>query len=540
MAVDYDQRQPRTNDQAIKRFIKRATTMTTLLKTAAMLLLAASALSATPAAAQQSANGLDKIENIVIIFPENRSFDNLYGQFPGANGLKGLKANQYLQTDRDGGTFVFLPPVWGGLTAKGAKPHIPQSATNNIPNQPFALDDPKGFDLPLGTITNNPVHAFYQNQMQINGGKNDRFVAWTNVGALVMGYYTTEKVPLYPYAKEYTLGDNMFIAAFGGSFLNHIWLVCGCTPYYPDADKSPAKGLISAVNPDGVSLQLEPYSPITASDGPPVWANAGTLTPDFYAVNTMQPPYQPSNNKPAPGGNPAYANPRIPTTLPPQKQPTIGEALTAKGISWAWYAGAWKLALEGKNAFPIPNFVTHHQPFNYFAAYAPGTKAREQHLRDGGLAGSALIKVIREGKLPQVTFYKPEGNLNEHPGYSDVLAAEQHIVEIIKELQKGPQWSKMMVIVTYDDNGGFWDHVAPPKADRWGPGTRVPLIVVSPFAKKGFVDHTFYDLTSVMRLLTKRFDLPMLESLKTRDAAFAKNVHEPPRDLTNTLDLSQK
>ena len=514
--------------------------MTKFLKIAATLVIAAGILPTGAAMAQDAATGLDKIETIVVIFPENRSFNNLYGQFPGANGLKDLKETQYIQTDRDGGTFVFLPPVWGGLTAKGQLPYVAQSQTNNIENKPFAIDDPNGFNVPISTITANPVHAFYQNQMQINGGKNDRFAAWSNVGGLVMGYYTTEKVPLYPFAKEYTLGDNMFMAAFGGSFLNHIWLVCGCTPVYPNADKSPARGLIAAVNPDGVSLQLEPNSPITASDGPPLWINPGTLTPDFHAVNTMQPPYQPSDNKPAPGGNSAFANPKDATTLPPQTQPTIGEALTAKGISWAWYAGAWKIALEGKNAKPVPNFVTHHQPFNYFAAYAPGTKARADHLRDGGLAGSELIKVIKAGNLPQVTFYKPEGNLNEHPGYSDVLAAEKHVADIIKELQKSPQWSKMMVIVTYDDNGGFWDHVAPPKADRWGPGTRVPLIVVSPFAKKGFVDKTFYDLTSVMRLVTKRFDLPMLESLKARDAAFAKNGHPAPGDLTNTLDLTSK
>ncbi len=514
--------------------------MTNFLKTAAAILFAAGALPIAPAAAQQAATGLDKIETIVVIFPENRSFNNLYGQFPGANGMKNLKEEQYIQTDRDGGTFVNLPPVWGGLTAKGAVPHVPQSKTNNIDNQPFAIDDPNGFNVPLSTITANPVHEFYQNQMQINGGKNDRFAAWSNVGGLVMGYYKTDKVPLWSLAKEYTLSDNMFMAAFGGSFLNHIWLVCGCTPVYPNADKGPARGLIAAVNPDGVSLQLEPFSPISASDGPPIWVNNGTLTPDFYAVNTMQPAYQPSRNKPAPGGNPAFANPGTPTTLPPQTLPTIGEALTAKGIDWAWYAGAWKIALEGKNTYPVPNFIYHHQPFNYFAAYAPGTQARAEHLRDGGLAGSEFIKVIRAGKLPQVSFYKPEGNLDEHPGYSDLLAAGEHVVKIVKELQQSPQWSKMMIIVTYDDNGGFWDHVAPPKGDRFGPGTRVPLVVISPFAKKGFVDHTFYDTTSVMRLLTKRFGLPMMDSLKTRDAAFAANGGTSPGDLTNTLDLSQK
>ena len=87
-------------------------------------------------------------------------------------------------------------------------------------------------------------------------------------------------------------------------------------------------------------------SPKSALDGPPKFVSSGNLTPDFYAVNTMQPTYQPSENKPTPGGDRAYANPASPTTLPPQTERTIGDLLTAKGISWAWYAGAWQAALD--------------------------------------------------------------------------------------------------------------------------------------------------------------------------------------------------
>jgi acid phosphatase len=140
------------------------------------------------------------------------------------------------------------------------------------------------------------------------------------------------------------------------------------------------------------------------------------LSPDFYAVNTMQPSYQPSANKPALEGDPAYANPAAPTTLPPQTEQTIGDLLTGKGVTWAWYAGAWQATLDGKNAAPVPNFQYHHQPFNYFAAMAPGTAARVEHLKDGGLGGSEFLKAIDNGALPQVAFYKPQGNLNEHPG----------------------------------------------------------------------------------------------------------------------------
>jgi acid phosphatase len=113
----------------------------------------------------------------------------------------------------------------------------------------------------------------------------------------------------------------------------------------------------------------------------PKFVADGNITPDFYAVNTMQPPYQPSANKPLPGGDAAYASPKEPTTLPPQVAQHIGDLLSAKGITWAWYAGAWQATLDGKNVSPVPNFQFHHQPFNYYANMAPGTPARAARRR---------------------------------------------------------------------------------------------------------------------------------------------------------------
>jgi acid phosphatase len=185
-------------------------------------------------------------------------------------------------------------------------------------------------------------------------------------------------------------------------------------------------------------------------------------------------------------------------------QQTIGELLSNAGVSWAWYGGAWSAALDARlNGTPnvisgpnlsSPNFQTQHQPLNHLANYAPGTDARAQHLLDGGMNGSEFIKAVDAGTLPQVAFYKPQGNLNEHPGYTDVTSGDQHIADVIAHLQKSPQWSNM-VVVTYDENGGFWDHVAQPKSDRWGPGSRIPALIVSPLAKK---------TTSIIRSTTQR------------------------------------
>jgi phospholipase C len=374
--------------------------------------------------------------------------------------------------------------------------------------------------------------------MQIDGGKNDKFAAWADSGGLVMGHYNVgPNLPLWNIAEQYTLADHFYQGAFGGSFLNHFMLICACVPVYPHADTSPAKPVIAAVAADGITLKVADNSPKSARGGIPKFVSDGNITPDFYAVNTMQPPYQPSSVKPVQGGDPALADPNQPTTLPPQTMRHVGDLLSEKGVSWAWYAGAWQVALDGQNAAPVPNFQYHHQPFNYFADMAPGTAARAEHLRDGGMNGVEFIRAIDAGNLPQVTFYKPQGNLNEHGGYTDVLSGDQHIADVIAHLQQSPQWAHMLIVVTYDENGGFWDHVAPPKADRWGPGNRVPTLIISPFAKKGFVDHTRYDTTSILRFITRRWDLPLLPGLAARDEALAAQGKEPMGDLSRALVL---
>ncbi|HKT20628.1 MAG TPA: acid phosphatase [Stellaceae bacterium] len=486
--------------------------------------------------------GIDQIQTIVVIYAENRSFDNLYGYFPGANGLQNLTPEMYLQRDRDGSALRRLPPIWNGLTAKGVVPPVTEAETEHLPNRPFAIDDPRGFKTPLGIVTRDLWHLFYENQMQIDGGKNDKFAAFADSGALVMGHYhaNARKLPLWTIARRYTLADNFFMGAFGGSFLNHFWLICACAPRYPDADKSPAKDKIAVLDAGSASLKLADNSPKSALDGIPKFVRDGTITPDFYAVNTMQPPYQPSANPPTKGGDPALADPALPTTLPPQHEETIGDLLSARKIGWAWFAGAWQATLDGQNTKPVPNFQYHHQPFNYFADMAPGTAARAEHLKDGGLGGVLFLKAIDDGALPQVTFYKPQGNLNEHAGYAAVLAGDQHIAETIAHLQKSPQWAHMLVIVTYDENGGFWDHAAPPKGDRWGPGSRVPTIIVSPFAKRHYVDHTPYDMTSILRFITERFDLPVLPGIAARDEALKAHGSRPMGDLTQALNLPRQ
>ena len=135
-----------------------------------------------------------------------------------------------------------------------------------------------------------------------------------------------------------------------------------------------------------------------------------------------------------------------------------------------------------------------------------------QHLKDE----KEFIVAANAGALPAVSFVKPLGDANEHPGYTDLMSGELHALALINAVRNGPDWKDAAIIITYDENGGLWDHVAPPKVDRWGPGSRVPAIIISPFAKKGFIDHTSYDTTSILAFIEHRFGLP---PLGTRDAA---------------------
>ena len=161
--------------------------------------------------------------------------------------------------------------------------------------------------------------------------------------------------------------------------------------------------------------------------------------------------------------------------LPPQTNKTIGDALSTKKVSWKWYAAGWNRALADRSQIykGEVNLHPHHQPFNYFIRFAPGTADRATHLRDG----EDFLRDIDAGRLPAVSFYKPVGRFNQHPSYTDLLSGDAHIVDILERLRRSPQWSRMVVIVTYDENGGFWDHVPPPSGagwgDRWGPATRM-------------------------------------------------------------------
>jgi phospholipase C len=415
-----------------------------------------------PTVTQGQAAGLGKINHIIVIYQENWSFDALYGKFPGANGLANAGAT-VRQVDKTGRPYATLPqPMDNSKRPAVPDPRFPA----DLPVAPFDV----ARYVPTSERTGDLVHRFYQQQYQIDGGKMDKFVAWSDAAGLVMSYYDATNLPEGQLAQRYVLADNFFHAAFGGSFINHFWLVCACTAQWPNA-------------PEALRAQLDPSG---------VLAKDGAVTPDGYVVNTAFTVNQP---------HPAEIDPKA--LLPNQTMPTIGDRLDEKGISWAWYSGGWNDAIAGR---PAPLFPFHHQVFAFFARYADGTPGRAQHLKDE----QDFLADLRGGRLPAVSFVKPLGPDNEHPGYADLLRGQQHVIELVAAVMQSPAWADTAIIITYDENGGRWDHVPPPVRDKWGPGTRVPAIVVSPFAKRRYVDHTQYDTTSILRLIETRWNLAPL------------------------------
>lgn len=398
-------------------------------------------------------DGIRQINHVVVVYMENHSFDNLYGEFDGVNGIKNAEKGNFIQVDEQGNPYKFLPEI----PRNNAFP-------TNLPNKLFNIDQ----YVPSDKKTPDVTHRYFHNQLQINGGKMDKFAAYNDSKGLAMGYYNTKKLPLFPLAQKYTLCDNFFQSVFGGSYFNHIYLISAGVPVWPDAPAS----MIAKLDNNGKMI------------------TDGVVTPDGYAVNHVY-----SRNKPYP------AKSDTSKLLPSQNMPTIGDRLSEKNISWAWYSEGWDDAVAEREN----NFAYNHEPFLYFTNYKEGTPGRE-HLKDQ----NDFLKAAKDGTLPSVSFVKPGGGNDEHPGGSDVYSSEQLAVKLINAVLEGPNAKDALVILTYDEFGGFFDHVNPPVIDRWGPGSRIPAIVIGPFAKTGQVDHTQYETVSILSFIEHRWGIKPL------------------------------
>jgi phospholipase C len=561
-----------------------------LVALAATLITAGMGAAAANATTKTYATSLSSYKHLVIIYQENHSFDNLYGNWGSVNGqtvngLQNATAAETTQVGMDGTPYTCLKMVDPNFTStnpllNGCSDTTTATAfKSHFTNQSFNINDyvaPSALNCATsdtGGCTNDLVHRFYQEQYQINGGKQNRYAVGSDAAGATMGYYNTKTLPIYNYlhtagAPNYVIADNFFQAAFGGSFLNHQWLVAAQTPVFANAlTDGSANDLHAVLDANGMPRNNYPLytnsaasyvkdtaltaacttNAVSVAAGAAATAPAGKLCGD-YAVNTIQPFTQPY----APGTPDAKRLPLLTSS-------NIGDELSAKNVDWAWYSGGWDNAngnttgtgwtngTSGTCADPstmagsvypnCPNmlFQFHHQPFSYFKNYAAGTPGRAAHLLDE----TNFIAAAKAGTLKPVSFVKPMGNDNEHPGYTGENGGSQHLVDLIKDIENGPNGKDTLILVTYDEFGGAWDHVAPPTAagvsDQSGPGTRIPALLIGNFPTSG-VDSTEYDTTSYLATIEKMFGVA---PLSTRDAA-VKNFSNTVTLMANKYKKAKK
>ncbi|HSZ74011.1 MAG TPA: alkaline phosphatase family protein, partial [Rhizomicrobium sp.] len=349
--------------------------------TAMACALAASATAAM-AASNDPLGPNGAIKHVVIIYQENHSFDNLYGNWGSVegqaiNGRANATPDDTTQV-RENGKTPYQCLLQLDVNLASPTP-LPTSCTDNkgttpinsaFTNAPFNIDAfipstdttcpaptvfaptngiLNGQGLP-GGCTRDLIHRYYSEIYQIDGGKQDLYVTGSDASGLSMGYYDSTQLPIWAYlhnpgAPHYVIADNFFQGAFGGSFLNHQWLVAAATPVFVNApNDASANDLHSVVDKKGMPTNTPLYTSVqsfikdaqlTASCTPPAGrpATPAGVTCGDYAVNTIQP----------------YAQPYSPGTaaakrLPPLVNETIGDRLNEAGVKWAWYSGGWSNA----------------------------------------------------------------------------------------------------------------------------------------------------------------------------------------------------
>lgn len=506
-----------------------------------------------------AATPLNSIDHIIVVYQENWSFDALYGNFPGANGIASASGTSLSQLDRITGN-----PLSGLTGTNNYNNPYRTSPLQNTPPQPIDTNSGNIIDtrfpgslntlLPFDVATyvaptaqtGDINHRYWTEMLQINGGANNKFVAWSDNPGLVMSHFNATPLPEGLLAQQYTMCDNFFHSAFGGSFLNHQFLVAAAAPVYQNA-ATIVPNSVTTLAADGSLAQNGSNKNVRDSSITPIggqvygFAN-GTTFDKNYVVNTSFSINLATSTTTFSGTPPVSLIPSLNDSDPAGANytPTIGDILDAASVSWKWYSGGWDNAVASSTSNPThygnagpntvsPLFQWHHQALAFFDHYAPfvskATYDANPSLYPGGLNPYSAARIqdeshlytdITNNTLPSVSFVKFLGPDNEHPGYASLQQGQQHVADLVAAVKANPAlWAHTAIIITYDEHGGRWDHVAPPVRDIWGPGVRVPAIVISPLARQGYVDHTQYDTSSILKTIEQRFGLP---SLNQRDA----------------------
>ncbi len=431
-----------------------------------------------------------------------------------------------------------------------------------LPSGPFPLITPSGESL-YDAYLNNPVHRFYQMWQQVDcstqhataanpsGCVSDLF-PWvevtigagsngkppptpftnlsTNEGATSMGFFNVQAGDM-PYFKQladtYALSDNYHQPVMGGTGANHIMLGSGDMFYYTDgngnATTPPANqienpneqpGTNNYYTQDGYSggsytecadaTQPGVASIVSYLQSLPNAPKPNCAPGDYYLLNNYNPGYY---------GNGQVADVTAdPYTIPPSPVPTIADDLMAHQVSWAYFGEGWDDYLANPTA-STNVYCSICNPFQYETAIMTNQAVREAHLFDT----TDFYNDVQDGVLPAVSLIKPSGLNDGHPQSSKFDIFEAFVRKILTELQHHPKlWASTAVFITTDEGGGYYDSGYIQPLDYFGDGTRIPLIVVSPYSTGGQVAHSYADHVSLLKFIEKNWSLPPITG-RSRD-----------------------
>jgi phospholipase C len=466
-----------------------------------------------PAPAEDDSSTSTPIKHIVVIFQENVSFDHYFATYPHASNPKG----EPWFSARPG------TPSVNGLTGTllTNNPNATNTANGAGASNPFRLDRSQA-------ATADQDHDYTPEQAAFDFGLMDAFPVSVGVAGppppgsgitstpgLTMGYYDGNTVTAFwNYAQRFAMSDNSYDTNFGPSTDGAVNLISG-----------QLNGVTQDVNPGGATIDDGNGGLTLISDADPVGDVCSTTTGETVQFS---------------GKN-------------------IGDLLNAKGITWGFFEGGFNLQTINANkttgcarstTSTITNvkkadYIPHHQPFQYYASTANPTHARPKSVRAIGTSADKdgnhqydlqdFFDAVRAGNFPAVSYLKASGYQDGHAGYSDPLDEQTFIVNIINFLQKQRDWESTAVVIAYDDSDGWYDHQlgqivnqsataadivngkpscgtgtaalpgvnsgTAPAQGRCGYGPRLPLLVISPWAKSNFVDHTMTDQTSILRFV---------------------------------------
>lgn len=522
-------------------------------------------LASTEAWAAGDAKATTPVEHLVVIIGENLSFDHLFATFrpaagetianllakgivtaegePGANFARAAQRmaegkDHYQVTPRTTGPFPRLPRP-NTNSARGLPPYTADARfPAELPNGPFPITHSVAY----GAYVGDPVHRFFQMWQQLDGGRNDLFVwvgltsgegaekrddpsADTRQGGLAMGFYNMAKGDA-PYlrqlAERYALADNYHQPIMGGTGINYFALATGDVPVYLVNGKPAAPPANQIENPEPRPGSNNRYthsgylsgSYVNCADPRQPGVRAirdylrslpykafrdGNCAPGhFYLLNNYRPGYTPDGQ----------ARPRGPEhfVLPPQVAPTIAEALAANGVSWKWYSGG-----------RIGEGIDKQQYCDLCDALTQSTAVMTSSLKANLQGIDALERDLAEHTLPAVAFVVPPNAKSGHPAYSTAALFEDFLRDLLPKIEAEKDiWAKAAILITTDEGGGYYDSGYVQPLDFFGDGTRIALIAVSPFAKKGHVEHTYYDHVSILKFIERNWRLPPL-SARSRD-----------------------